>query len=151
MSAALVVSLTLPWLSERDLKEGRTLAATDPAAAIAKLDDAASLDPLSTLADETAAVVLRKQGHLAASERRFRQILDRDPNNSFVNMQLALLAGVAHRPREAGRLIRRARTLNPRDPVTRFVQRSLEAGQAPDPSEVDRMITNDVQRRTGRG
>ena len=151
VSAALVVSLTLPWLSERDLKEGRTLAATDPAAAIEKLDSAASLDPLSTLADETAAIVLRKQGRLAASERRFRQILDRDPRNPFVNMQLALLASMGHRQREAVGLIRRTRALNPRDPVTRFVQRNLEAGHVLDPSRVDRMITNDVQQRTGRG
>lgn len=150
VSAALAVSLTLPWLSERDLKEGRTIAATDPAAAIDKLDRAASLDPLSTLADETAAIVLRQQGHLAASERRFRQILDRDPRNPFVTMQLALLAALDHRQREAVGLIRRAHALNPRDRVTRFVQRSLEAGHALDPSRVDRMITSEVQQRTGR-
>jgi len=150
LSAALAVSLLLPWLSERDLKQGRTLAAADPAAAIGKLNSAASLDPLSFLADETAAIILRQQGHLAASERRFRQILAKDPRNPFVNMQLALLAGVAHRQGEAVRLIRRAHELNPRDQVTRFVQRNLEAGRALDPSRVDRMITDEVQQRTGR-
>jgi Flp pilus assembly protein TadD len=147
---ALAVSLTLPWLAERDLKEGRTLAAADPAAAVKRLDSAASLDPLSFLADETAAVILRQHGQLAASERRFREILARDPRNPFVNMQLALLASLGHRQEEAVRLIRRADELNPRDWVTRFVRRELEAGQVLAPSRVDRMITNDIESRTGR-
>jgi O-antigen ligase len=150
VSLAIVASVGLPWLAERELRGAREIAATDPSAALAKLDKASDLNPLSPLADKTAAVIERRQGRLGTAERRLRGTLARDPGDPFVFLQLAVIASATDRMPEAVRLIRRARTLNPRDSVTRRVQRQLEAGRYVSPARVDELIVEDVNTRTGR-
>lgn len=146
----LVVGIGLPWLAERDLRAGRELAGSNPAAALQKLDRAAELNPLSLTADKTAAVIERRQGRLGSAERRLRDTLTQDSGDPFVYLQLATIASASDRQRDAVRLIRRARALNPRDTVTRRVQRQLEAGRYVSPGRVDRLILEDVNVRTGR-
>jgi O-antigen ligase len=150
--AALVLAAGLvpPWLAERDLRAAREVAASDPAAALARLDRAADLNPLSPLADKTAAVIERRQGLFGAAETRLRETLAVDPGDPFVYLQLAVIASATDRQQDAVRLIRRARELNPRDAVTRRVRRQLEAGRHVSPSDVDRMIVRDVDDRIGR-
>ncbi len=149
LALALALSLVMPWLAERELRSAREVAAEDPAAALAKLDRAADLNPLSSLADKTAAVIERQQGDLPGAEQRFRETLEVDPGDPFVYLQLAALASAAGRDAEAVRSIRHARALNPRDAVTRRVQRRLEAGRSVTPAAVDRMILRDVEERIG--
>jgi hypothetical protein len=150
LTFALALGLALPWLAERELRGAREIAGTDPAGALAKLDRAADLNPLSPLADKTAAVVLRGQGRLVAAERRFRETLGDDPGDPFVYLQLATIASATGGDLEAQRLIRRAAALNPRDAVTRAVQRRLESGRRVTPAAVDRMILRDINTRIGR-
>ena len=150
VSLAIVVGVGLPWLAERELRGAREIAATDPAAALAKLDRASDLNPLSPLADKTAAVIERRQGRLGTAERRLRGTLERDAGDPFVFLQLAVIASATDRMPDAVRLIRRARALNPRDSVTRRVQRQLEAGRYVSPARVDELIIEDVNSRTGR-
>ena len=146
---ALTIGLTLPWLAERDLRSARELAPSDPAAALEKLDRAADLNPLSPLADKTAAVIERRHGHLGRAETRFRETLSHDPGDPFVFLQLAVIASATDRQDDAVRLIRRASELNPRDVVTARVKRQLEAGRYVSPGRVDRMIIEDINDRTG--
>lgn len=150
VTLAIAASVTLPWLAERELRGAREIAATDPAAALAKLDRASDLNPLSALADKTAAVIERRQGRLGTAERRLRATLERDPGDPFVFLQLSVIASATDRMPDAVRLIRRARALNPRDEVTRRVQRRLEAGKYVSPARVDELIVEDVNARTGR-
>lgn len=147
---ALALALLLPWLAERELRAAREIAATDPSAALAKLDRAATLNPLSPLADKTAAVILRQHGRPHAAERRFRATLADDTGDPFVYLQLATLASAVGRDDEARRLIKRAAALNPRDAVIAAVRPRLEAGREISPDEVDRMILRDVYDRIGR-
>jgi O-Antigen ligase len=145
----LAASLTVPWLAERELRSARELSGEDPTAALAKLDRAADLNPLSPLADKTAAVIERQLGDLPGAERRFRETLEVDPGDSFVYLQLATIASTTGRNREAMANIRRARELNPLDAVARQVQGRLKAGQRVTPAEVDELILSDVEERIG--
>jgi O-antigen ligase len=149
LALALAASLTIPWLAERELRSARELAGEDPAAALAKLDQAAELNPLSPLADKTAAVIERQLGNLPAAEQRFRETLEVDPGDPFVYLQLATIASATGREREAIANIRRARELNPRDAVARQVERRLRMGRRVTPAEVDELILSDVEERIG--
>lgn len=146
---AILAGVVPPWLAERNLRDARQIAASNPAAALDKLDRAAELNPLSPLAEKTASVIERRQGRVGAAEQLLRGTLDRDPRDPFVYLQLAVLASATDRQPEAVRLIRRARELSPRDVVTRRVARRLEAGRHVSPEQVDRMILQDVNVRTG--
>jgi O-antigen ligase len=148
---ALVVAagLTLPWLAERELRDAREIAASNPTAALTMLDRAADLNPLSPLAEKTAAVIERRQGRFGASEQRLRSTLDQDPGDPFVYLQLAVIASATDRQQEAVQLIRRAAELSPRDRVTVIVKRRLEAGRHVSPAWVDRLIVSDVDARIG--
>lgn len=147
--AVLAAVLAVPWLAERDLRGAREIASSNPSAALVKLDRAADLNPLSPSADETAGVIERREGSLRGAEDRFRKVLEIDPGNPFAYLQLALIASVRDSHTQALRLIRQARALNPRDQVTRKVQRRLEAGLAVNPAAVDRWIIRNVEERTG--
>jgi len=149
VTLAIVAGVTLPWLAERELRSARELASSNPAAALDKLDRAAELNPLSPVADKTAAVIERRQGRLGAAESRLRETLIRDPGDPFVFLQLAVIASATDRQDDAVRLIRRASALSPRDEVTRRVKRQLEAGRYVSPKRVDEMILEDVNVRTG--
>ncbi|HWB69098.1 MAG TPA: O-antigen ligase family protein [Solirubrobacterales bacterium] len=147
--AVLTAALTFPWLAERELQGARAIAAENPGAALAKLSRAADLNPLSPSPDETAGMIERQDGSLGGAESDFRQALDRDPGNPFATLQLALLASVRGHNAQALRLIEQARLVNPRDPVTRRVQRLMEKGVRVDPATVDRWILRDIAERTG--
>ncbi|HWM56178.1 MAG TPA: O-antigen ligase family protein [Solirubrobacterales bacterium] len=149
LALVLATSLAVPWLAERELRSARELAGEDSAAALAKLDRAAELNPLSPLPDKTAAVIERQLGDLPGAERRFRETLEVDPGDPFVYLQLATIASATGRDREAMANIRRARELNPRDAVAKQVQRRLQVGQRVTPAEVDELILRDVERRIG--
>jgi hypothetical protein len=151
VTLVILAGVVPPWLAERDLRHARSIAVSNPAGAIDELDRAADLNPLSPLADKTAAVIERRQGRFGASEQRLRDTLTRDPGDPFVFLQLAAIASATDRQAEAVRLIRRASALSPRDEVTRRVQRQLEAGRHVSPDRVDRMILHDVDVRTGPG
>lgn len=147
---ALLVALTPPWLAERELNDAKSIAGEDPAAALSKLDLASNLNPLSPLADKTAAVILTRERRYIAAEHRFRGTLGADPGDPFVYLELAAIASARGYERDAVRLIRRARELNPRDAVTGAVRRRLEAGRRVTPAEVEAIIVRDVRTRIGR-
>jgi O-Antigen ligase len=150
--AALVLacSLILPWLAERELEAAQAIAAENPSAAIDKLERASDLNPFWNLPAKTAAVIERQLGDAEGAKHRLEAILAGDEHDSFAHLQLAVLASAAGHRAEAVREIRRARELNPRDAVTRRVQKRLEAGERVTPRELDRMIDRDIQQRIGR-
>lgn len=149
LALAIAASVTFPWLAERELRSARELSGEDPAAALAKLDRAAELNPLSPLPDKTAAVIERQLGDLRGAEQRFRATLEVDPGDPFVYLQLATIASTTGREKEALANIDRARELNPSDAVSRQVQRRLQRGRKVTPAEVDQLILSDVEERIG--
>jgi O-Antigen ligase len=79
---AIAASMVFPWLSERQVDSARALASTDPTAALKKLDRAASLNPLATLPDEIAGVILGEVGQPGEAEAKFHEVLEREPSSA---------------------------------------------------------------------
>jgi O-antigen ligase len=141
--------LTVPWLAERDLRAAREIAASNPERALDRLNRSADVNPLSTVADKTAAVIELRRGRRAAGKARFEDVAARDPGDSYVWMQLGAIASVEMRERDAARYARKARALAPRDEVVRRVAPALEAGKVVDPERVNRLALESIERRIG--
>lgn len=151
LGAILAVSLTLPWLAERDLRQARRIAGHNPAGAVHRLERAAGLNPLSPIPLTTAAVIEVGRGRVGAGERLYERALRRDPGDPFAYLQLGAIASAANRPARARALVARARRLFPRDVVTIAAQRRLRRGLPVTPARLDRLILRDIDRRIGPG
>jgi tetratricopeptide (TPR) repeat protein len=149
VGAVLAVGLLLPWLAERDLRGARSIAGSDPAGAIGRLDRAATLNPLSPLPDKTAGVIEAVRGRLEAARQRFRDVLAQDPKDPYAWMQLGAIASVQMRERDALRYVRRARALAPRDRVAAEVMRELERGNVVTPERLNRLALANIDERIG--
>ncbi len=149
LGVALAVGLTLPWLAERDLRNARELAASNPAAALDRLDRSARLNPLSPVPYTTAAVIEADQGRFGEAKAYIRKALDREPGDPFAYLKLAAIASAEDRRADALRLVARARELSPLDRVAKQVQRRLRKGRFVSPDRLNRMILRDVDSRIG--
>jgi hypothetical protein len=146
---ALCVGITLPWLAERDLRDGRELAASHPAAALDHLDRAADLNRLSPTPYTTAGAIEAQRGRFGEARIYFDRALARESGDPFVYLQLAAIASAEDRRADALRLVRRARELNPLDRVARRAQRQLRDGRYVTPPRLNRIIRDDIDRRIG--
>ena len=150
LSLLVLVATVPPWLAERELDSAKHLAATDPAAALDKLERSADLNPLSAIPLQTAAVIETQQGNFAAARQYYAEALDRDAGDPFVYLSLAVIASASGERQKAERLIRHAHQLNPRDGVTNQVKRSIDAGHRVRPEEAEELIRSDLKRRVQR-
>ena len=105
----LAVGFALPWLAERDLRDAREISASNPELALEKLDRSSRLNPLSPLADKTAALVLLRSERFDRARAELRQAIERDERDSFAWMQLGAIASVEMRQADAVRHLERAR------------------------------------------
>jgi O-antigen ligase/polysaccharide polymerase Wzy-like membrane protein len=149
LTLPLVVGVGMPWAAERELRKGREAARTDPFAALRRLDRSAALNPLSPVADETAALVELRIGRQGEAQRRFRKALERDPGDPFSHLQLGAIASIEGRQAEALRLVRRAHRLDPRDAVVTESLHILRTGRTLDPERVRRLFRRDIDIRIG--
>jgi O-antigen ligase len=149
LAVLLAVGITIPWLAERELRDGRAIAGSDPTAALKRLDRASKLNPLSPLPDAAAGVIETRLGHLSAAREHFRAALERDGGSSFSYLQLSAIASVEDQQGEALRLVGRARDLAPRDEVAKAVQRRLRRGGRVTPEQVNRLAVSDFDTRLG--
>ena len=145
----IAASVVPPWLSQRELRSGAELAASDPEAAVKRFERAADLNPLSPDPQKAAGVVEIRAGRYAEAERHLHLATGRDPNDPGMHLLLAVLASKAGRTDEARRLIEEARRMAPRDEVIQMALRPLRRGRPLDPRRVDRWISQNVQRRVG--
>jgi hypothetical protein len=146
----LIAASVIPaWLSERELRRGTELAATNPEAALKRFDRAADLNPLSPLPDKAAGVVEIRSGDYAAADRALRAAYERDPGDSGLHLLLGVVASSAGHQREAIRFVSEARRLAPQDQITPRVLRALRKGRKVDPRKVDRLIQANVEARIG--
>jgi len=143
----LCVLVVPPWLSERDRRAAVDVAATNPGAALKRLDRAAELNPLSPAPDRTAGLIDLSRGRPPAAVRELRQALERDPGDSDLRFLLGLAASEAGRPRQAIRLVREALTLAPRDHVADAVLRELRRAGRLDPVRLDPWTRADYRDR----
>jgi hypothetical protein len=148
-AVVLAVALTLPWLADRDLRNARELARSNPAAALDRLDRSARLNPLSPTAYTTAAVVQSNHHRYGEAKVYIRKALDREPGDPFAYLELAAIASAEDRRPDALRLVARARALSPLDRVAKRMQRLLRRGRFVTPERLNEMILRDVDSRIG--
>jgi tetratricopeptide (TPR) repeat protein len=149
-ASLLALSVVSPWLAEREQRRATELAATNPEAAVKRLDRAAKLNPLSPTPDKAAAIIEIRRGRYDAAARELREAFERDAGDSGLHLLLGVVESEAGRSRQALRLVREARRLAPHDLVAHAALRELRRAGRLDPHRLDRWIRADHRDRTGR-
>lgn len=134
--AALAAGLVLPWLSYRYEQAGR-------------FERAADLNPLSAepLVAEGSLAVLR--GDYARARSSLRRGISREPHTWFAWLQLGLADASSGRPAAAAAEFRRARALNPKDPVVALAERLLHRGVRIEPRQLAGLYAAEERQRFG--
>ncbi len=151
-AVAAALALALPWAAERETTVAAADWAQEPGAALARLDRAESLNPLSARASLTEGVIELELGHPRAAETAFRQAIDRDTGDWFAHFGAGLAATAAGRaPAVARADFAAAHALNPDDPLVAEALRRA-AGQRPlSYTEAFSRVREDVRNLTGSG
>jgi hypothetical protein len=137
-AVAAAVVLVPPWLASKEIRTAAAEWTGDPAAAADRLERARRLNPLTDDADVVAGIIAGRRGDLGAMLAAYARAVERNPSNWFAHLELGLASAEAGRRREALEHVREARTLNPREPLLRDVERTLRAGRAVDRTAVER-------------
>lgn len=124
------VALALPYVAEREANAAASDWQQDPTAALAQLDRAARLNPLSARPDLLAGVIALELGQPALARDRFDRALDRDPDDWFAHFGRGLAASALDEPAAARADYRRAHELSPDEPL---VDDALRAVDGPKP------------------
>jgi uncharacterized membrane protein (GlpM family) len=145
--AAGAVALVPPYLAARDVRSAVAVWPVDSASAFDRLDRARRLDPLSDEPDLYAGAIATRLDEPARMRLHFARVLERNEFNWYARLQLGLTYSVLGRRQAAVREVRRARDLNPFDPVLADVLEQLESGETVAPREVDRLFVERTLRR----
>ncbi len=109
LALAAAASLTLPWLSQLEVENATRIWTTAPRRAYAKLDNAASLNPLSDESYLLAGSIALRFDDLARADHEFALALKRDHNDVYATLERGAIASQLGRRGDALRLlIRRA-------------------------------------------
>jgi tetratricopeptide (TPR) repeat protein len=114
---AAAASFALPALSAREVEAAVRDRASDPGAALARLDRARRLNPLSDRPDVIAGTLALRAGAREAARHAFSRAVARQGENWYAQAQLALLQPADGGPAAALERLRHARRLNPREPA----------------------------------
>jgi len=119
VAAACALALALPWLSQLQVQSAARVWTKSRATAYARLDDAASLNPLSSQPYLVAGSIALRYGELARADRDFAAALSRTPGDAYATLERGAIASQAGRRAVALALLTRAVELNPRDGLAR--------------------------------
>jgi tetratricopeptide (TPR) repeat protein len=142
---AATASLTLPWLSQLEIQSAARVWTRAPRTADARLQDAASLNPLSDAAYLVAGSIALRYGDLELADRRFSQALQRSPNDAYATLERGAIASGAGRRSEALALLSRAAALQPRDGIARRALSVAKTGRRVSVAELNRSILFQAQ------
>ncbi len=140
LAGLLAASLAAPWLAERNVRAAARGWATDPGAAFRHLDRARSLDPLSDRPDLIAGSIALRLDRLDRARAAFASALERSPHGAYAALELGAIASARGDRAGAVRLLRRARDLNPRDPITADALARASAGERIDIAVLNQRI-----------
>jgi len=113
---------------------------SDAPRAIADLERASDLDPLSATPDVRLGVVAVELGRPALARKAFDSALERDESAWYPELQLGLLAASEGRRAIALRHLEVALARNPREPEAQRALRRVREGDSPDPRAVQRRV-----------
>jgi tetratricopeptide (TPR) repeat protein len=139
------LSLAAPWLSQREVQSAARVWTKSPQTAYARLNKAASLNPLSDEPYLVAGSIALRFGDLTRADREFALALGRQPGDAYATLELGAIASSENEPRRALALLERAARLNPRDPLTRQALRLAREGKRVSVEELNRSILHNAQ------
>ena len=143
------LALALPYLAERDVAAAGRDWPSDPARAFSRLDRAADLNPLSARPQLVAGVIALELRRSRAARERFSLALERDREDWFAWFGRGLAGSALGERRQARADFRRARALDPAEPLVREALARL-SGRAPlTAQEAFDRLRRDVQRLSG--
>ena len=129
LTLSVAVSFVFPWLSARETRVSISAWRVDPARALAGLERARKLNPLTDRPDLAAGSIARRRRDWDAMAAAYERALERNALSWYSHLQLAL-ARARQGDRAAARTeIASARRLNPREPVLGIVSGWLERGE----------------------
>ncbi len=117
LTLAAGVSLALPWFSQLEIESAAKIWTTTPAEAYSRLNDAASLDPLSDEADLVSGTIALRYEDLTRAEHEFTLALARDPNDVYATLVEGVIASSAGNRGRAFDLFVRALQLDPHEQI----------------------------------
>jgi O-Antigen ligase len=128
LALAVVVSLVVPWLSEREIQSAAQIWPRAPLTAYSRLGEAAKLNPLSDRPYLVEGSVALRYNDLARAQRAFSQALVRVPNGAYAALELGAIASQSGERARAVVLLERAVRLDPRDLLAREALTTVRAG-----------------------
>jgi len=140
------VSLVLPWISETQSRRAARTWPQNLRLAHDRLDQAASLNPLSERPYLVGGTIELRRRNLPGAEQDFAKALERNHRSSYAALELGAIAAAMGRRDEAMRLLDRAVSLNPRDDLTRATLAQVRRGRTVD---VER-LNESIRARAGR-
>lgn len=143
-----VASLALPWLSAREVERAADVWRESPDDAHAILERARRLNPLSARPDLVAGAIAMRRENFARAEEAFERALERNGEDWYAELELAIVAALEGRRDEALARLDRAEELNPREEAIPFVRDGVTSGEPVDPRVVDRIFLQRVEERT---
>jgi tetratricopeptide (TPR) repeat protein len=108
-------SFAAPWISELQVQSAARGWTTAPAAAYARLEEAAQWNPLSAQPYLLAGSIALRLGELEPADRYFARGLARSPNEQYATLERGAIASQRGERTRAIELLRRALALYPRD------------------------------------
>jgi tetratricopeptide (TPR) repeat protein len=139
-SLAAALSLAAPWLSQLQLQSAARIWTKAPATAYGRLNDSASLNPLSDQAYLVAGDIALRFGDIARAEHEFSLALARSPGDAYAALERGAIASSRGRRALALALLERAVRLNPRDTLAPQALRLVREGHRVDVEELNRAI-----------
>ena len=149
LALVLVLSFVPPWLAARETRHAASEWRQDYPGAIARLDRARRLNPLSDAADLTAGAIESRRQDWNAMAAAYERAIERNPYNWVGRLELALARAQQGRRAEAKMELARARGLNPREPLLELVGGWLERGEPVNVAEVAEVLLNRHANVTG--
>jgi hypothetical protein len=137
-AAVAAATLAFPWLAAREVQAASATWHDDPERAFRQLDRARGLNPFTDQADLLAGAIASRLHRYPLAREKFRQAVERSPDDWYANLELGVVSSVAGPPELAASSLRRALALDPADAIVRSVHRDYAAGRRIDPDAVDR-------------
>jgi len=126
--AAAVGSYTLPGLAALEVERAVQAWPETPDRAFSQLERARRLNPLSERPDVVAGALAQRAGQPERARIAFQRVLERNPDEWYAHLQLALLDAADGRRGEALAHLMRARSLSPLESALRDAEDALFAG-----------------------
>ena len=139
-SFAAAISLAAPWLSQLQIQSAARIWTKAPATAYGRLNDSASLNPLSDQAYLVAGDIALRFGDIARAEHEFSLALARSPGDAYAALERGAIASSRGQRTFALALLERAVRLNPRDTLAPKALRLVREGHRVDVEELNRAI-----------